>query len=354
MVRRPPAAPGSPFQALRDLKTRPAPAKNSPTPQPQVAATPLAPAAAEEDMASLLAEAFAGTTPMAADNRAQLKKAPPAPRPRPRTVEETLEPTPPRPRAFDPNDPAALFQASVGDVTPIKDGGRAEVGPRLSRQKRRAQAAEAKAGPDTLEAFLADLPDNDPTALFRRAVGGTTPLPDKNQADIDRPRPPPRPRPQPQPQMEEIPKPSAGQPAPPPLSDRADAPAEGDHLRPGAPGRLLADLRRGRITVETEIDLHGYTRDEAREFLTAALARCGRRGQRCLRIIHGKGLSSPGGESLLKNLTRNWLAQHPEVLAFCEAKPGDGGSGALLVLLRNPNREGGAGSSDGASSPKLV
>jgi DNA-nicking Smr family endonuclease len=301
-------------------------------------------------MASLLADAFADIKPMAADNRAQLKKAPPAPRPRARTAEETLEPAAPRPRAIDPNDPTALFRASVGDVTPIKDGGRAEVGPRLSRQKRRAQAAEAKAGPDILEAFLADLPDNDPAALFRRAAGGVTPLPEKNQADIDRPRPPPRPRPR----MEEVAEPQAPQSAPPPLSDRADAPAEDDHLRPGAPGRLLADLRRGRITVETEIDLHGYTRDEAREFLTAALARCGRRGQRCLRIIHGKGLSSPGGESLLKNLTRNWLAQHPEVLAFCEAKPGDGGSGALLVLLRNPNREGGAGSGDGASSPKPV
>ncbi len=334
-----PAPAGSPFQVLRDLKGHLEPAKQAkaaPAAAPAPSATPAPPmsAAGDED-AVLLAQAFAGAKPLARDNHARLDKPKPVPKPRPRLQEETESAPAPRPQWIDPNDPLALFRASVGEVTPVKDTGRAEVGPRLSRQKRQAQAA-APAAEATPELYIPDLPGDDPAALFRRAAGPVTPLADKNQAALNKPLPAARPRPR-----EEV-EVLAAAPAPahPPLSDRADTAAEGEHLRPGAPGRLLADLRRGRIPVETEIDLHGYTRDEARDFLSAALARCGRRGQRCLRVIHGKGLSSPGGESLLKNLTRNWLAQHPEVLAFCEAKPADGGSGALLVLLRNPRREG--------------
>jgi DNA-nicking Smr family endonuclease len=334
-----PAPAGSPFQVLRDLKGHLEPAKQAkaaPAAAPAPSATPAPPmsAAGDED-AVLLAQAFAGAKPLARDNHARLDKPKPAPKPRPKLQEETESSAAPRPQWIDPNDPLALFRASVGEVTPVKDTGRAEVGPRLSRQKRQAQAA-APAAEATPELYIPDLPGDDPAALFRRAAGPVTPLADKNQAALNKPLPAARPRPR-----EEVEVPAATPaPAHPPLSDRADTAAEGEHLRPGAPGRLLADLRRGRIPVETEIDLHGYTRDEARDFLSAALARCGRRGQRCLRVIHGKGLSSPGGESLLKNLTRNWLAQHPEVLAFCEAKPADGGSGALLVLLHNPRREG--------------
>jgi len=77
-------------------------------------------------------------------------------------------------------------------------------------------------------------------------------------------------------------------------------------------------------------------RDEARlslaQFLAARLAR----GERCVRVIHGKGLGSPGRIGVLKQLSRNWLAQREEILAFCQAKPHDGGEGALLVLLRAP------------------
>jgi Uncharacterized protein conserved in bacteria len=59
-----------------------------------------------------------------------------------------------------------------------------------------------------------------------------------------------------------------------------------------------------------------------------------------VRIIHGKGLSSPGREPVLKHKTRAWLVQKNEVLAFCQAKPADGGAGALVVLLRAPTGTG--------------
>jgi DNA-nicking Smr family endonuclease len=105
--------------------------------------------------------------------------------------------------------------------------------------------------------------------------------------------------------------------------------------------RTLADLRRGRWAIQSELDLHGYDREEARaalgRFLTLALGR----GHRCVRVIHGKGLSSPGGVSVLKILSRQWLAQREEVLAFCPARPCDGGEGALLALLRSGSACGG-------------
>jgi DNA-nicking Smr family endonuclease len=125
--------------------------------------------------------------------------------------------------------------------------------------------------------------------------------------------------------------------APPGFNDLLDSGEETSFLRPGISRRVLADLRRGRWTPQDRIDLHGLNRDEAHTalslFLSAALAQ----GKRCVRVIHGKGLGSPGGVSVLKQLSRAWLARRNEILAFCQANPHEGGSGALLVLLRSPN-----------------
>jgi len=55
---------------------------------------------------------------------------------------------------------------------------------------------------------------------------------------------------------------------------------------------------------------------------------------KCVRIIHGKGLSSKNNEPVLKQLVRNWLIQRPDVLAFVPAQPAEGGSGAVIVLLK--------------------
>ena len=59
------------------------------------------------------------------------------------------------------------------------------------------------------------------------------------------------------------------------------------------------------------------------------------RNLRCVLVIHGKGLNSPGGEAVMRKLARHWLAQHPRVLAYCDAPPRYGGSGAVLVLLKS-------------------
>lgn len=96
------------------------------------------------------------------------------------------------------------------------------------------------------------------------------------------------------------------------------------------------DLRRGRWVAQAQLDLHGLRRDAAREALVAFLADAHRAGLRCVRIIHGKGLGSPGRQPVLKIRVRRWLVQKREVLAFVQAGPMQGGAGAVLVLLARP------------------
>jgi DNA-nicking Smr family endonuclease len=93
-------------------------------------------------------------------------------------------------------------------------------------------------------------------------------------------------------------------------------------------------LRRGDWVIQKQLDLHGLRVDEAREALTGFLADCLKREIRCVRIVHGKGLGSVNKEPVLKGKVLKWLTQRAEVLAFCQAGPNDGGSGALVALLK--------------------
>ena len=97
---------------------------------------------------------------------------------------------------------------------------------------------------------------------------------------------------------------------------------------------VVRKLRRGVWVIQAEIDLHGLRRDQARERIDAFLRDAAREGLRCVRVVHGKGLGSPGKEPVLKARVKSWLVQRSEVLAFTHARPADGGHGALLVLLK--------------------
>jgi DNA-nicking Smr family endonuclease len=55
---------------------------------------------------------------------------------------------------------------------------------------------------------------------------------------------------------------------------------------------------------------------------------------RCVRVVHGKGLGSPGKTPVLKGKVHAWLVQKNEVLAFVQARADEGGAGALVVLLK--------------------
>lgn len=103
--------------------------------------------------------------------------------------------------------------------------------------------------------------------------------------------------------------------------------------RPSIGPEVPTRLRRGHWSVQGQIDLHGLRVDEAREALAAFLRQARRTGLRCVRVVHGKGLGSPGRVPVLKARVQAWLAQKDEVLAFVQAPGHDGGAGALLVLL---------------------
>lgn len=111
--------------------------------------------------------------------------------------------------------------------------------------------------------------------------------------------------------------------------------------RPGVGADVLSKLRRGNWVIQAQLDLHGYRRDQAREALGEFLRQSRKRGIRCVRVIHGKGLGSVNKEPVLKHKVRSWLAQKDEVMAFCQARAADGGAGALVVLLRSSERTSG-------------
>jgi DNA-nicking Smr family endonuclease len=109
-----------------------------------------------------------------------------------------------------------------------------------------------------------------------------------------------------------------------------------EHLsfrRPGIGPDVTRKLRRGDWSIQRQIDLHGLRRDDAREALSIFIREAFQQGIRCVRVVHGKGLGSPGKAPVLKSRVHSWLVQKNEVLAFVQAKPADGGAGALVVLL---------------------
>ncbi|HOY69754.1 MAG TPA: Smr/MutS family protein [Methylotenera sp.] len=106
------------------------------------------------------------------------------------------------------------------------------------------------------------------------------------------------------------------------------------YLREGHSPDILRKLRRGHWVIQAQIDLHGLISDDARMYVADFLNNCKKRSLRCVRIVHGKGLGSKNREPVLKHKLRNWLMQRDEVIAYAQAKPEDGGSGAVIVLLK--------------------
>lgn len=103
---------------------------------------------------------------------------------------------------------------------------------------------------------------------------------------------------------------------------------------PGVGPDVVRKLRKRHWPVQDELDLHGMTRDTARDQVGDFLRRAMKRGLRCVRVIHGKGYGSAGGEPVLRSMVHSWLVQKDDVVAFCVANKADGGHGALIVLLK--------------------
>ncbi|MGH8281058.1 MAG: Smr/MutS family protein [Gammaproteobacteria bacterium] len=165
--------------------------------------------------------------------------------------------------------------------------------------------------------------------VFRSAVADATPLPP--QPLHRAPRPKPHARFRRAAQQEVLAESLAGLPDP-------DEPLLGEGLfyaKPGVQERVLRKLRRGYYSVGAELDLHGLHSEDARLALAQFLQTVRGRRIRCVRIIHGKGYRSGPRGPVLKQKLNGWLRQRDEVMAFCSARPADGGTGAVYVLLNS-------------------
>ena len=167
--------------------------------------------------------------------------------------------------------------------------------------------------------------------LFRLAAGAVQPLAEPSRAALPTNKPKPIPR---QSQADEK---AALVEA---ISDEFDTSTLLDideHLSYRAAGigpDVTRKLRRGDWTIQGQLDLHGLRTEEAREHLGEFIREARKQGLRCVRVVHGKGLGSPGKTPVLKGRVQGWLAQKKEVLAFVQARPAEGGAGALVVLLQ--------------------
>jgi DNA-nicking Smr family endonuclease len=180
---------------------------------------------------------------------------------------------------------------------------------------------------------LADASTGDASALFRQAMQGVSPLTASDKALLHAQHPSPIPR-----QTPSVEHSAAGDGLSYGLALEIGAGDEWAFTRPGVSRQTLRRLRRGYWKIEAQLDLHGYTRDEAQRELMVFLDASNKRHFRCVRIIHGKGHSSPNHEPVLKTRVGGWLGQRADVLAFCQARPEEGGSGAVLVLLSAPGK----------------
>ena len=106
------------------------------------------------------------------------------------------------------------------------------------------------------------------------------------------------------------------------------------YRRDEVPEKVLKALRRGQYSIGGELDLHQLRAHEAERWLREFLAQSRAEGLRCVRIIHGKGLRSKAAGPVLKALTDRMLRRRDDVIAFASARPAQGGTGAVIVLLK--------------------
>ena len=168
----------------------------------------------------------------------------------------------------------------------------------------------------------------DDSDVFREAVRDVKPIAPVNRVLHEKPKPRPHPA-----KREEDERAVLDELARLTFDDDAEFEDDGRYLRPGLPPDILRKLRRTHWVIQASLDLHGLTGDEAVAETAVFLAGCKRAGLRCVRVIHGKGLRSPGREPVLKRRIRKLLTRRSEVLAFVEPRAFHGGAGAVVVLL---------------------
>lgn len=207
----------------------------------------------------------------------------------------------------------------------------------LKAFKQQISKVESKAPPvATTPQELPDSDLDDDTTLFKQALQGVTALKKHNQAMI-----------------EPIKKPAIDAKT---LAKRANAEGPLDTemtelsdtqamLNPVGSQAILSyrigtlqhkvfeDLKAGNLRWYEAVDLHGCTIEEARSAVLQVIQMAQAENQNVVKIVHGKG-----PQAILKSYVNSWLRQHREVLAFVSAPEKQGGTGAVLILLKRAEK----------------
>ena len=207
----------------------------------------------------------------------------------------------------------------------------AQLKKQLTEQAAQAQRRAAAALVERAQQLVREQAHVREQALFRDSVGNVKPLPSDGRADLASKGAPPIAK---QREADELAALAESLSDEIDISTLLDTDDQLSYCRKGISNDVTRRLRRGEWAIKAQIDLHGLRVDEARPALVEFLSSAALNQHRCVRIIHGKGLGSVNREPVLKGKVLKWLVQRQDVLAFCQARPNDGGAGALIVLIR--------------------
>lgn len=230
--------------------------------------------------------------------------------------------------------------AKLSDLKSLLDAAgrttRAEPAPEPARSSESVAPTPRTASPaQSVKRTLAAGKHADADIDLARAFADVQKLPPANRARLEHPRPAPIARNTLADERDVLAEAKYGeQPAPQTWEAGQEFEHEQTYVRKGIGRDIAGKLRRGHWAVQAELDLHGMNTEEAHDALADFVSGARERGMRCVRVIHGKGLTSPNREPVLKGKVRSWLAHWDEVLAYSEAPQHAGGGGAVLVLLR--------------------
>jgi DNA-nicking Smr family endonuclease len=215
--------------------------------------------------------------------------------------------------------PASTHAPEKTKTSPLPHAGPRSASRVASSSRRSIAAQKHAAGDIDLAAAFADVQPLPPSTRIRHAPPRPAPVPNQRLAD----------------ERDALLASKYGaEPAPNTWDIGQELEGEQTFVRRGLGSDILVKLRRGHWSVQGELDLHGQTSIEARDTLADFLVEARQRGYRCVRVVHGKGLTSPNREPVLKGKVRKWLSHWDDVLAYCEAPQHAGGGGAVLILLR--------------------
>lgn len=203
-------------------------------------------------------------------------------------------------------------------------------------KKPEAKPALAKPAAPSPPKAGSDTDDEDDAALFRKSLAGVTPLSQRARERVAREKPAATTAPRYDEDAEALAKLAA-------LVDGAE-PMTWEHtdehsewIADDADPTILKRLVDGEFAWQAHLDLHGMTRDPARDALVRFLHSSRARGFRCVLVVHGRGHHSEDATPVLKPLVQRWLRRAPMkewVFAFATARQVDGGAGAMYVMLR--------------------